>query len=262
MRELAELTRAANRANATYTIDPQGLVAGADLDQNVDPTEWANYVRKSQDSLRTLAELTGGFAVVNQNDFDKALKRIDNETSDYYVVGYSSNPDPTKRNRKLEVKTTRDRVNVWSRGACRCVRRLSPRNSPPPRSRARAWHSERRPRSRDRLGQIPRVHFDSHEATPRRAHATAVLHSPRNGPPLPGYARGHAGEGSNGQPTGNVAGCGRSSSRSRWSHTEETRCCHGSGCPTRPNASATRSTRPGRGRRWPAVRERAAVGVK
>ena len=60
-RELAELTRAANRANATlYTIDPPWLVAGADLDQNVDPTEWANYMRKSQDSLRTLAELTAG----------------------------------------------------------------------------------------------------------------------------------------------------------------------------------------------------------
>jgi len=119
VRELSELTRAANRANATlYTIDPRGLIAGSDLDQNVDPTEWANYVRKTQDSLRTLADLTGGFAVVNQNDFDKALKRIDNETSDYYIVGYySTNPDPTKRNRKLEIKTTRDRVNVWSRRA-------------------------------------------------------------------------------------------------------------------------------------------------
>jgi VWFA-related protein len=119
VRELSELTRAANRANATlYTIDPRGLIAGSDLDQNVDPTEWANYVRKTQDSLRTLADLTGGFAVVNQNDFDKALKRIDNETSDYYIVGYySTNPDPTKRNRKLEIKSTRDRVNVWSRRA-------------------------------------------------------------------------------------------------------------------------------------------------
>jgi VWFA-related protein len=119
VRELSELTRAANRANATfYTIDPRGLVAGSDLDQNVDPTEWANYVRKTQDSLRTIADLTGGFAVVNQNDFDKALKRIDNETSDYYVVGYySTNPDPTQRNRKLDVKTKRDRVNVWSRRA-------------------------------------------------------------------------------------------------------------------------------------------------
>ncbi|MBI3261671.1 MAG: VWA domain-containing protein, partial [Acidobacteria bacterium] len=55
-RELADLTRAANRANATiYTIDPRGLVAGADLDDPVDPVEWGNYVRKTQDSLRVLA---------------------------------------------------------------------------------------------------------------------------------------------------------------------------------------------------------------
>ena len=62
--------------------------------------EYLDYVRSSQDSLRVLAELTGGIAVVNQNDFTKALKRIDQETSDYYVVGYySSNPDPTKKRR-------------------------------------------------------------------------------------------------------------------------------------------------------------------
>jgi hypothetical protein len=52
-----------------------------------------------------IAELTGGFAVVNQNDFDKALKRINNETSDYYVVGYySSNPDPLKKKRTIEIR--------------------------------------------------------------------------------------------------------------------------------------------------------------
>jgi hypothetical protein len=74
-------------------------------------------VRDTQDSLRVLAEETGGIAVVNQNDFDKALKRIDNETSDYYVLGYySSNPDPLRRTRKVEIKTTRTNLNVWSRG--------------------------------------------------------------------------------------------------------------------------------------------------
>ena len=116
-REVSELTRAANRANATlYTIDPRGLTAGPDLDQQVDPIEWSNYVRESQDSLRVLADLTGGIAVVNQNDFDKALKRIDAETSDYYVLGYySSNPDPLKRTRKIEVKVKRDNLDVWSR---------------------------------------------------------------------------------------------------------------------------------------------------
>ena len=117
VRELAELTRAANRANATlYTIDPRGLVAGPDIGEQVDTSEWYTYVRETQDSLRVLAEETGGIAVVNQNDFDKALKRIDAETSDYYVLGYySNNPDPLKRTRKIEVKTNRSGVSVWSR---------------------------------------------------------------------------------------------------------------------------------------------------
>lgn len=116
-RELAEVTRTANRANSTlYTIDPRGLVAGADLDEQLDPAEYATHVRKTQDSLRVLAEETGGIAVVNQNDFTKALKRIDAETSDYYVLGYySSNPDPLRRTRKVEVKVTRPSVNVISR---------------------------------------------------------------------------------------------------------------------------------------------------
>lgn len=116
-RELADLTRTANRANVTmYTIDPRGLVGGPDLDENVDPTEWQDYVRKSQDSLRVLAEETGGVAVVNQNDFDRALKRIDAETSDYYVLGYySSNPDPFKRNRQIEVKVKKPGLDVWAR---------------------------------------------------------------------------------------------------------------------------------------------------
>jgi VWFA-related protein len=115
---LAELTREANRSNVTmYTIDPRGLVGPlSDLDQEVEPVQWQEFVRKSQDSLRTLAEETGGIAVVNQNDFDKALARIDAETSDYYVLGYySSNPDPTQRRRRIEVRVTRPNVDVWSR---------------------------------------------------------------------------------------------------------------------------------------------------
>ena len=103
---LAELTRQANRANATfYTFDPRGLVAGSDIDEPVDPVEWEKHLRKSQDSLRVLAELTGGIAVVNTNDHNKALKRIDAETSDYYVLGYySTNPDPTQRRRVIEIR--------------------------------------------------------------------------------------------------------------------------------------------------------------
>ena len=118
IRELSELTKAANRANATfYTIDPRGLVGGQDLgDRQVDPMEWSRHIVKTQDSLRVLADETGGLAIVNRNNFDNALKRIDAETSDYYVLGYySNNPDPLKRTRQLEVKAIRDGVEIWSR---------------------------------------------------------------------------------------------------------------------------------------------------
>ena len=116
-RELGELTRQANRANVTmYTIDPRGLVGMGDIDEQVDPRQWSEFVRKSQDSLRVIAEETGGIAVVNQNDFSKALKRIDAETSDYYVLGYySKNPDRTRRRRHVEVKVVRKGATVWFR---------------------------------------------------------------------------------------------------------------------------------------------------
>ena len=78
--------------------------------------EWQNYVTGAQNSLRVLAELTGGFATVNKNDFAAALKRIDAETSDYYMIGYnSSNPDPAKRRRTIEVKVKRPLLEVYHR---------------------------------------------------------------------------------------------------------------------------------------------------
>lgn len=115
--ELTEITRSANRANTTiYTIDPRGLVAGSDIDEQVDPQEWGSFVRKTQDSMRVLAEETGGIAIVNMNNFDKALQQIDGASSDYYVLGYySSNPDPTKRRRQIDVKVGRRNAQVFTR---------------------------------------------------------------------------------------------------------------------------------------------------
>ena len=105
--ELSELTREANRANTViYTIDPRGLVGGPALDQTtLDSSDWQDHVRETQSSLRVIAELTGGIAGVNTNNFTGLLKRIDNDTSDYYVLGYnSSNPDPLKKRRTIEIR--------------------------------------------------------------------------------------------------------------------------------------------------------------
>jgi VWFA-related protein len=131
--ELGEITRAANRANTTiYTIDPRGLVAGGDVEEQVEPREWARHLSKTQDTMRVLAEETGGLAVVNQNDFDKALKQIDAESSDYYVLGYySNNPDPTHRRRQIEVRLVgRDGLDVYARKEY--VLRAQPQPAPAP----------------------------------------------------------------------------------------------------------------------------------
>lgn len=114
-----ELTLAANRANASiYTIDPRGLAGVMDAGQQVDQSSWRTYIQKTTSSLKFLAEETGGFAIVDTNDFEAALKRVDAETSDYYVLGYySTNPDPARRTRLLDVKVNRPGLSVQSRRA-------------------------------------------------------------------------------------------------------------------------------------------------
>ena len=129
--ELAALAGAANRVNAAfYTIDPRGLVNITSVADQVDPTEMRTHIGKTTSSLRLLAEATGGLAVVNDNDFDGALKRIDAETSDYYILGYYlANPDPKHRTRTVEVKVRRPGVDVRSRGWYR-VKTPQPPSSP------------------------------------------------------------------------------------------------------------------------------------
>lgn len=114
---MRELTLTANRANATiFTVDPRGLPGVVDAGQYLDQSEWRTFIQKTQSTLRYIAEETGGFAVVNDNDFESAFKRIDAETSDYYVLGYySTNPDTTKRVRAVKVTANRPGVEVAAR---------------------------------------------------------------------------------------------------------------------------------------------------
>jgi VWFA-related protein len=112
-----EMIAAATRANvAIYAVDPRGL--GAEFDEMAsiqsfpDDTSLGlgmssifNEVRLSQDSLRVMGEETGGFAVVNKNDFATAFQRIVDDNSSYYVMGYySANDKRDGRFRKIEVR--------------------------------------------------------------------------------------------------------------------------------------------------------------
>lgn len=112
-----DLIAAATRANvAVYGVDPRGLATAGDdmitIQSFPDDTSLGlgagaifNEVRLGQDSLRVLSEETGGFAVVNRNDFATAFQRIVDDNSAYYVMGYySTNDRRDGRFRKIEVK--------------------------------------------------------------------------------------------------------------------------------------------------------------
>ena len=72
--------------------------------------------RLAVDSLRVLAEQTGGFAAVERNDYADAFDRIVRENSSYYVLGYY--PPSNKRDgkfHKIEVKLKRPGLRVTAR---------------------------------------------------------------------------------------------------------------------------------------------------
>ena len=116
--ELAELARAANRANTSfYTLDPRGLAHTMDVQYDLPAREWGSHIFRTQASLRALAELTGGTAIVNRNDFAASLREISAETSDYYVLGFNANAPEAdaERTRRLRVEVDRTGAEVRSR---------------------------------------------------------------------------------------------------------------------------------------------------
>jgi VWFA-related protein len=117
MFELGELIRVATRANTQiYTVDPRGLIAGlngASMQSALSHPEETDFIMTTTGTLRALAENTGGLACVGTNDCRPFFQQIDNMTSDYYILGYrSTNPDPFKLARKIEIKVKRPGVRL------------------------------------------------------------------------------------------------------------------------------------------------------
>jgi VWFA-related protein len=150
LQETQEAIAAATRGNVSiYSIDPRGLTAGTeDLiaaagtgpDQDLGVRSALTELRLSQDSLRVLAANTGGFAAVNQNDFDSAFDRIVAENSSYYMLGYyAGNARREGRYRRIEVRVRRPGLRVRSRDGYYEARGRRPSDAPPaPSSVSRA----------------------------------------------------------------------------------------------------------------------------
>lgn len=118
---------AATRSNVSiYGIDPRGLTdlgdetieIGSfpdDTSLGVGQSSLYNEIRLSQDSLRTLSEETGGFAVVNRNDFSTAFDRIQQDNSSYYVLAYYPPDARPGRLHKIDVRMNRPGLTVRAR---------------------------------------------------------------------------------------------------------------------------------------------------
>jgi VWFA-related protein len=143
--DMREAVAAAARSNVSiYAVDPRGLTTMGD--ESISATSFPEQenpslrigqsslnseLRLSQDSLRTLADETGGFAAVNTNQFADAFRRIVSDNSSYYVLAYY--PPSSKRDgkfHKIEVKATRSGLTVRSRRGYQAPRGKVP--APPP----------------------------------------------------------------------------------------------------------------------------------
>jgi VWFA-related protein len=119
----------ANRANVSfYPIDPRGLVvfdeqivpsAGVGFGPTANPTvspleDNARLIARST-SLRRLAEATDGLAILGSNDISRGLKRITDDMSSYYLLGYYSTGKLDGKFHSIRVRVKRPGVEVRAR---------------------------------------------------------------------------------------------------------------------------------------------------
>jgi len=119
----------ANRANASfYPIDPRGLAvfdedivpaagvgAGINANPTISPAEDRARLMARNTSLRTLAEATDGLAVLDNNDLSRGLRRVVDDLSSYYLLGYYSTGKLDGRFHALTVRVKRAGIQVRAR---------------------------------------------------------------------------------------------------------------------------------------------------
>ena len=126
-----DLMRAANRGNVSvYPVTARGLqvfdgAGAAEKPAKRNPNAPAGVTQLTVDqdrlftrvqNLRTLAENTDGIAIVQTNDLTAGMKRIADDVSAYYLLGYySSNTKTDGKLRKIEVKMVPPGLTIHAR---------------------------------------------------------------------------------------------------------------------------------------------------
>jgi VWFA-related protein len=121
--QLLNTMNAMRRGNvATYAIDPRGEVTSQELMLECHPAvgmgpdpcvgtfavgevpDWTSWVRRAQHGLEIVAEETGGFAIVNTDDFTGGIGRIISDLDNYYLLGFYTRDLTSKGYRPVDVE--------------------------------------------------------------------------------------------------------------------------------------------------------------
>ena len=117
-RMFRDLFGEANRNNVSfYPIDPRGLpVFDTQIDRPLPLAADHAQLTSRTESLHTLAINTDGIALVNSNDLKKQIRRVADDLTSYYLMGYySTNGKLDGRFRNIKVRSKRPGIEVRSR---------------------------------------------------------------------------------------------------------------------------------------------------
>ncbi|MDQ3281610.1 MAG: VWA domain-containing protein [Acidobacteriota bacterium] len=117
---IQSVAKAANANNITlYTVHAAGLQGGAEMSaENSRPTSALvthAALTNTTESMQMMAQMTGGLASVNTNNFAAAFEKINRDLDAYYSLGYRAGTERVDRQRYLTVRVKNKDYRVRNR---------------------------------------------------------------------------------------------------------------------------------------------------
>ncbi len=117
--EIKSIAKTANANGITmYTIGAAGLSGGSEMSaENSRPTSFLAsqaVTSNTTESMQLMADMTGGLASVNNNNFKAAFEHIQHDLDSYYSLGYrAGTSERVDRQRGLEVRLKNNPRNQY-----------------------------------------------------------------------------------------------------------------------------------------------------
>ncbi|HEV3486307.1 MAG TPA: VWA domain-containing protein, partial [Vicinamibacterales bacterium] len=119
-RHIQSVARTANANGITlYTVHAAGLTGGMEMsaEHSSPVSHTVSYAQSTNttESMRLMADMTGGLASVQTNNFKDAFAKIERDLESYYSLGYRAGTERVDRQRYLQVKVKNKDYRVRAR---------------------------------------------------------------------------------------------------------------------------------------------------